>query len=51
MKIYNEYKQTISQRDDITIQSLHIRIRAKRFSGLKRRIYGLVEQSLKEVTW
>jgi len=39
MRIYNELRQTLSQRDDIVIHSLNVRIRAKRFSGLKKAMH------------
>lgn len=55
MHIYNEIRQTLSQRDDIVIHSLNVRIRAKRFSGLKKAMYrnviqDIVERAIKEET-
>ena len=36
MKFHNELKATVSHVDDITIRSLGIRIRAKRFSSIRQ---------------
>ena len=51
MKIFNEIKQTIAAPSDITIQNLHIRIRAKRVSALmtarrKDRFQDIIETAM-----
>ena len=50
MKIHNELQATIGHVDDITIRSLGIRIRAKRFSSIKHasrnQFTNMIEKSI-----